>query len=322
MIERSPGFTPSETSKAPQTEPSYTNVIAQLLQARHPFKALTKICRDIPHFLPHEEAQQIFEKGDKGKIELIYHSLPTLLEALKNYYPWCGIGERDLFEVGFDTCWQAVHQWNPERRLNIGVRDPQKQPTTLPDSLRGFVSRRIHRRLQELIVRYYGLQRAHDFPVVKLFRQCWLDFVAVTGREPSLEEIEEWVRAENQERGLNLKLDFKKPGGERPVSKVATIYSAHNRPLTTVEAGEEFLQIEELALGRLLTEEMLNHLVVLKERERKVIFLYFGLGEEPPKTLREIGQILKIGDKRKVSDIKNRALGKLRQIVMSYLNFF
>ena len=53
-------------------------------------------------------------------------------------------------------------------------------------------------------------------------------------------------------------------------------------------------------------------LVMLEEREQRVLLAYFGLDGQEPMTLEEIGDTLGITRER-VRQLRNRALAKLRQ---------
>ncbi len=61
----------------------------------------------------------------------------------------------------------------------------------------------------------------------------------------------------------------------------------------------------------MLREEIANLLMDLKERERKVIIYRFGLGDEPPMTLEEVGKKFEVTRER-IRQIEAKALRKLR----------
>jgi RNA polymerase sigma factor (sigma-70 family) len=291
-------------------EPNYRKVISDLFQTRHPIVALAKVCSGVPYFLPKKKAKEIFEEGgEEAIIKLAYYCLPTLLKAIKEYYSWCGIDERGLFEVAFAACLEAAWQWHPGRQLKIGARNPEKPPTFIEDTIRGFASRKIHRALQESIVRRYGLQGVYDLPVVKLFRRCWLDFVAVTHREPTIEEMEEWIRAENKERGLNLKLDLEKGGGRE--SKIKIIY--RHIPCLNGFSGDEPPWPDSEALEReAIRRELIGQITytinsALTARQREVINLWLE-----GKTLEDIRKALNI-TRNRVRQILAAAISKIRK---------
>ncbi|MCI0515380.1 RNA polymerase sigma factor RpoD/SigA [candidate division KSB1 bacterium] len=94
-------------------------------------------------------------------------------------------------------------------------------------------------------------------------------------------------------------------------------------------------QNEEVCLGDVLRDEqaiapdlgllkgslkikIFELLATLSERQAKVIVLYFGLGQERPQTLEEIGELLEISRER-VRQIKEKAISRLRHISRSRL---
>ena len=67
-----------------------------------------------------------------------------------------------------------------------------------------------------------------------------------------------------------------------------------------------------------LKNEISNLVKTLKIRESQVLTEYYGLGEDDPKTLEQIGEILNISSER-VRQIKERALQRLRKSTTSQL---
>jgi RNA polymerase sigma factor (sigma-70 family) len=123
-----------------------------------------------------------------------------------------------------------------------------------------------------------------------------------------------------------------------PVDEVRTLLATNQSFLSLNEpVGEE----EEAELGDLLEqyvvpdadEEVLRRsfeetlteaLAELTDKEREILTLRFGLEDDQPKTLREIGAIMGLSRER-VRQIENQALAKLRRsskarALASYLN--
>ena len=67
-----------------------------------------------------------------------------------------------------------------------------------------------------------------------------------------------------------------------------------------------------------LKNEISNLVKTLKIRESQVLTEYYGLGEDDPKTLEQIGEILNLSSER-VRQIKERALQRLRKSTTSQL---
>ena len=70
---------------------------------------------------------------------------------------------------------------------------------------------------------------------------------------------------------------------------------------------------DEQTFDKALTESVQQALAGLKEREAKILRLYFGLEESEPMTLEEIGEVLNITRER-VRQIKEKALSRLRHV--------
>ncbi len=74
---------------------------------------------------------------------------------------------------------------------------------------------------------------------------------------------------------------------------------------------------DELLLRKSFTSAIDDALTELPERERRVLELRFGLTDDQPKTLREIGEIMDLSRER-VRQIESRALNKLRRSHKKY----
>jgi RNA polymerase primary sigma factor len=70
---------------------------------------------------------------------------------------------------------------------------------------------------------------------------------------------------------------------------------------------------DEITFEKALTEAIGESLAGLKEREAKILRLYFGLDGEEPMTLEQIGALLGITRER-VRQIKEKALSRLRHV--------
>jgi RNA polymerase primary sigma factor len=127
------------------------------------------------------------------------------------------------------------------------------------------------------------------------------------GREPTVEEIAD---------GLDI--------SEEEVAKTLSISQSHlslDAPLTP---GEDNRLIDYLpdtqnaspdqeTFERALTDSVEEVLSTLKDREAKILRLYFGLDGQEPMTLEEIGSMMGITRER-VRQIKEKALARLRHV--------
>jgi len=127
------------------------------------------------------------------------------------------------------------------------------------------------------------------------------------GREPTVGEIAE---------GMDI--------SEEEVAKTLSISQAHlslDAPLTPGEDNKllDYLPDtqnpgpDDEIFEHALTESIEEVLATLKEREAKILRLYFGLEGQEPMTLEEIGSLLGITRER-VRQIKEKALARLRHV--------
>jgi RNA polymerase primary sigma factor len=127
------------------------------------------------------------------------------------------------------------------------------------------------------------------------------------GREPTVEEIAD---------GLDI--------SEEEVAKTLSISQSHlslDAPLTPGEDNKliDYLPDTQNAspdqetFERALTDSVEEVLSTLKDREAKILRLYFGLDGQEPMTLEEIGSMMGITRER-VRQIKEKALARLRHV--------
>ncbi len=127
------------------------------------------------------------------------------------------------------------------------------------------------------------------------------------GREPTVEEIAD---------GMDI--------SEEEVAKTLSISQSHlslDAPLTPGEDNKliDYLPDTQNAspdqetFERALTDSVEEVLGTLKEREAKILRLYFGLDGKEPMTLEEIGSMMGITRER-VRQIKEKALARLRHV--------
>jgi RNA polymerase primary sigma factor len=111
---------------------------------------------------------------------------------------------------------------------------------------------------------------------------------------------------------------------EEEVAKTMAISQAHlslDAPLTPGEDNKlldylpdnQHATPDEQAFEKALTESIEGALGSLKEREAKILRLYFGIDGAEPMTLEEIGSLLGITRER-VRQIKEKALSRLRHV--------
>ena len=126
------------------------------------------------------------------------------------------------------------------------------------------------------------------------------------GREPTGEEIAEKLGLEAREVTDAVAIAKKDISLDIPSNDNESLTLSDMIESTLYPSPEEFVEREKFV------EEMKKAVASLGRREAKILRLYFGLGEERPHTLEEIGTMLGLSRER-VRQIKQKALSKLRE---------
>uniref|UniRef100_A0A7C4YJC4 RNA polymerase sigma factor RpoD/SigA n=1 Tax=candidate division WOR-3 bacterium TaxID=2052148 RepID=A0A7C4YJC4_UNCW3 len=125
------------------------------------------------------------------------------------------------------------------------------------------------------------------------------------GREPTIEEIAKELGLKPEEiiDAMNI--------AAQDISLDNEILHTDDLEVKDVIKDESVISPEELYFRKKFFEKIKEGLKKLTPRERDIIKLYFGLEEEVPHTLEDIGSIMKLSRER-VRQIRNRAVEKLK----------
>ena len=127
------------------------------------------------------------------------------------------------------------------------------------------------------------------------------------GREPTVEEIAEAMDISQEEVAKTLSIS------QAHLSLDAPLTPGEDNKLLDYLPDNNRLGPDEEIFEHALTESIEDVLRTLKEREGKILKLYFGLEGSDPMTLEEIGSLLGITRER-VRQIKEKALARLRHV--------
>jgi RNA polymerase primary sigma factor len=127
------------------------------------------------------------------------------------------------------------------------------------------------------------------------------------GHEPTVEEIAEVTGIEPEEvvsikRFAQAPISLEKPVGDEEQSEFGQLI-----------ADEQAESPYERAVQTLTNESLRDALENLSYRERRVLELRYGLGDEHPRTLDEVGRTFNVTRER-IRQVENRALKKLQEI--------
>lgn len=124
-------------------------------------------------------------------------------------------------------------------------------------------------------------------------------------REPTFEEIAEYLELNPEEIAYSLK------NSRRPVSVNSPINATANNRIIDILKNNQMSEPDSEVMENSLKQEVNEILKTLKDREAKILQLYYGLNGESPHTLEEVGVIFKLTRER-VRQIKEKALTKLQ----------
>lgn len=127
------------------------------------------------------------------------------------------------------------------------------------------------------------------------------------GREPTVEEIAEEMAISEDEVAKTLSIS------QSHLSLDAPITPGEDNKLLDYLPDNQNPTPDEETFERALSESIEAVLSTLKDREAKILRLYFGLDGQEPMTLEEIGSMMGITRER-VRQIKEKALARLRHV--------
>ncbi|HSJ62405.1 MAG TPA: RNA polymerase sigma factor RpoD/SigA [Gemmatimonadaceae bacterium] len=127
------------------------------------------------------------------------------------------------------------------------------------------------------------------------------------GREPTNEEIAEEMDLTEEEVAKTMSIS------QTHLSLDAPLAPGEDNKLLDYLPDTYNPPPDEQTFEKALTESIEEALATLKERESKILRLYFGLDGREPMTLEEIGALLGITRER-VRQIKEKALSRLRHV--------
>ncbi len=260
-----------------------------------------KLISKIP-LLSAEEEKEIAEKAKKGDKEalekLIKSNLRFVVNVAKNYTGY-GIPFQELISAGNIGLIEAAKRFDPER----GVRFISYAIWWIKQSILQTIQNqkdiiKIPQKTQNLSIK---IDTAYLFLKEKL------------NREPKYTEIKEYLKKEEDievdEETIESYLLIKR----HSVSLDMPIDSEEGTSFIDLVTKHSTKDIEEDIVKESIKKEIDYVLSHLNERERYIIVHRFGLEDNEPKTLREIGKDLGISRER-VRQIEMRALKKIRAL--------
>jgi RNA polymerase primary sigma factor len=133
------------------------------------------------------------------------------------------------------------------------------------------------------------------------------ELVTALGREPTAEEIAEVAGIEPEE------VDSIRRFAQAPISLEMPIGDEEQSEFGQLIADEQAESPYDRAVEILTNEALRDALENLSYRERRVLELRYGLGDQHPRTLDEVGRAFKVTRER-IRQIENHSLNKLQNL--------
>ena len=261
--------------------------------ADDPVRMYLKDIGKIPLLSPEREAEiaRLAAAGDKkAKDELIRANLRLVVNIAKKHINK-GMFLLDLIQEGNLGLMKAVEKFDYTKGFKFS--------TYATWWIRQAISRAIADQARTIRIPVHMVETIHK--VSRTTRQLLQEL----GREPSTEEIAERMETTPEKVREIMKI------AQDPVSLETPVGEEEDSHLGDFVEDNETPTPSETASYSLLREQLQNVLATLSEREAEVIRLRYGLGNERPLTLEEVGQRFKITRER-IRQIEAKALRKLR----------
>lgn len=282
----------------------------------------------IPLLKPEEEKElaRRAKEGDKEAYRKLVESNLRFVISIAKQYLGYGLRLSELIAAGNYGLMEAAKRFDPDK----GVKFISYAVWWIRQAIMQALSQ------QTGAVRI-PLKQSH---LINKINSIYSKLYKEYEREPTAEEVAEEYTREILQKEIERELGrrpieeeiqkrIQKEGYKIDPAEVERILQISRMPLSLdVPVGEEedtffvdFLSkhgtadVEEKVMNEILSKEIEEMLDKLPEKERQVIELRFGLRGEEPKTLREIGEILKISRER-VRQLETRALRKLRNMAI------
>ena len=244
------------------------------------------------------------QKGDEEALRRLVEANLRFVIKIAKKYRGCGLPFTDLINEGNMGLIEAAKRFDPDRNVKFtsyavwwirqailhAVSD-MGHSMRLPPK----ISNMIYKIGKDLVKQSY-----------KLHRKPTIEELATSLNIPQ-KELESILEISASSISINHPLD------ESGELELEDTLEQHILPSVEESIFKKFMEIS-----------LVECLTILDKREKKVIDLRFGLQDNKPKTLKEIGELMRLSRER-IRQIESKALDKLRnfqkcQRLQSYLN--
>jgi len=246
-------------------------------------------------------ARRYGQQGDnKAREELILCNLRLVVSVAKRFQKK-GLPLIELIEEGNLGLIQAVERFDPDRGTRFST----------------FATWWIERAIRRALHTSARMVRipAYMFEIVGRAKQTAVALEAQLGRPPTAEEVARSMRLRKEtaallQHAMRTRItSLSAPRGRRDETGA-------EMTLATLLEDRTARPPEEIVLGEMEREALHRMIQCIDEREAKILSLRYGLDDQPPKTLQEIGDIVGLSRER-VRQLESSALKKLKEALTS-----
>ncbi len=253
--------------------------------------------REISKYPPlsSEEEKKLIDKakkGDKLALEKLILSNLRFVVEIASKYKDMGVPFEDLINEGNMGLIKAVKHFNPEKGVKF-----------LSYAI-WWIRQSIMKTLDEhsQLIRIPAEQKAK----IRKIKKAEKEFLQKYGETPSPQELAKITGISEKEIEASYEIFQKEFSLDRPFTE------SEKRSWEEILEQKALPSPEEYVKRERIKEKIQEALEELDDKEKKIITLYYGLEDDIPRTLEEIGKIIDVSRER-VRQIKERALIKLRK---------
>jgi RNA polymerase primary sigma factor len=243
----------------------------------------------------HDLAVRLFRDGDGAAREQIILRNLRLVVSIAREYGGRGVDLMDLIAEGNLGLLHAVDRFDPDRGVRFG--------TYATWWIRRAIRRAVSSSARTVRIPAYMVE------IVARAKQAQTSLRDRRGRAPTMAEVAEELEL-SMPRALFLQRAL--------AAETTSIYEdltdggQPEMSLAAVLAGPESEQPDRVVFDHMEMDALRDLLDAIDEREARILSLRFGMAEDGPQTLREVGRRMGLSRER-VRQIEKHALGKLKE---------
>jgi len=252
-----------------------------------------------PLLTPEEEKEYVrkAKEGDKTAIEKIILSNLRFVVEIASKYRGMGVPIEDLINEGNIGLMKAIKYFDPKK----GVKFISYAIWWIRQSIMKALDEKSQ------LIRIPSDQKTK----IRKIKKAEMEYFQKYGELPTIEELSKITGLPKKEIEASYEIFHKELSLDRPFTESEKRTWEEMLEQKALPSPEEFYKKEYIK------ERIKKSLNELDKKEREIISLYFGIEDDIPRSLEEIGKIMNLS-KERVRQLKERALLKLKEKLSKY----